>query len=147
MMRFLIVGCMTFIYALACGQNTGYQKTSSGLEYQILKPGNGEKPHAGNRIWVEYTGKLTNDSVFATTKETGNADFFMGQGQIIKGWEEGLSMIGEGGEINCGFLRNLDMVNENSGIPANSTLLFEIKLLQVDRALPLNHFRPKELKS
>jgi len=129
-------------------QNTNFQTTKSGLQYQIIEPGEGAKPQAGNRIWVEYEGKLTNDSIFVTTRETGNADFYMGQGQMIKGWEEGLKLIGAGGRIVLNVPPQLGYGNmEIPGIPINSTLIFEIKLLQVDPGEPLQPFNTKGLKA
>lgn len=138
----------TFFCRQLIGQNADYKTSASGLKYIIVNNGSAEKPKAGDRIWVEYTGKLTNDSVFASTKETGNADFYMGQGQIIKGWEEALTMIGEGGEIKLIVPPALGYgTMKIPGIPSNSTLLFEIKLLQVDKGTPIEPFNTSGLSA
>jgi peptidylprolyl isomerase len=143
---FLII---LFSYQILLSQSlNNYQKSKSGLEYQINKPGNSNHPQNGDRIWVNYEGRLTNDSVFASTRESGNKDFFMGQVQIIKGWEEGLKMIGEGGKISLRIPAGLGYGKMKiPGIPPNSTLIFEIELLQVDRGKPIEPFNIKGLKA
>lgn len=127
---------------------TEYKVTSSGLQYKIVKEGNNKHPQNGYRVWLEYTGKLDNDSVFATTEGTGNIDVWMGQGKIIKAWEEALPMIGEGGEIDIIAPPSLGYGNsEVANIPKNSTLHFNIKILQVDSCAPIKPYNTNGLKA
>ena len=74
--------------------------TDSGLKYLIAKPGNDKHPAAGCRVWLTYRGWLDDGTIFGSTDETGNIDIWLGQGQVIKSWEEALPMIGEGGRIS-----------------------------------------------
>lgn len=110
-----------------------FTTTASGLKYKIEEPGNDKHPQKGCRVWLEYTGWLDNDTIFASTEETGCIDIWLGQGQVIKGWEEALPMIGEGGKMSLTVPPHLGYGNkEYAGIPENSTLHFEIKTIQVD---------------
>lgn len=125
-----------------------YTTTKSGLKYRIDKPGNDKHPAKGCRIWLEYTGRLDDGTVFASTDETGNIDIWLGQGQVINGWEEALPKIGEGGVMSLIVPPHLaygDM--EIGGIPKNSTLQFDIRLIQVDVFSPIEPFDTKGLKA
>lgn len=125
-----------------------FTTTPSGLQYKIEEPGNSKHPHSGCRVWLEYTGRLDNDTIFASTDETGNIDIWMGQGQIIKGWEEALPLIGEGGEISVVIPPHLGYGNMAiAGIPENSTLHFEIKIIQVDEFDAIKPFSTNGLKA
>ncbi|MBO7433677.1 MAG: FKBP-type peptidyl-prolyl cis-trans isomerase [Salinivirgaceae bacterium] len=140
----LLVGLLSAMVAPATAQMT---TTASGLQYQIIEPGNNRHPQPGWRVWVEYTGTLDDGTVFASTRETGGIDLWLGCGQLIKGWEEALPMIGEEGRIiliippSQGYA---DM--EVPGIPKNSTLHFEIKLVQADSFPAIKPFAVKGVK-
>ena len=128
-----------------------YTTTKSGLQYKIDKPGNNRHPQKGWRVWLEYTGSLDDGTVFASTDETGNIDIRLGQGQVINGWEEALPMIGEGGHISLIVPPHLGYGNiETYNIPQNSTLHFEIDLIQADSfpaiaPFPIKGIKPKKL--
>lgn len=108
-------------------------ETPSGLKYKITKQGHGNYPKSGDRVWVHYYAKFTNDSIFASTAETGPLDVYLGMGQIIKGWEEGLRLIKPGGAIVLVVPPELGYSDKPyKNIPANSTIIYEIALLQVD---------------
>lgn len=140
----LLIGLLSAMAATVAAQMT---TTPSGLQYEIVEAGNDRHPQQGWRVWVEYTGTLDNGQVFATTRETGNIDLWLGQGQLIKGWEEALPMIGEGGQINLivppsqGY-GDMDIPD----IPKNSTLHFELKLVQTDSFPPIKPFDVKGVK-
>ncbi len=125
-----------------------YLTTKSGLQYRINELGNSHRPQNGCRVWVKYEGRLAQtDSIFVTTDNTGEADFWMGQGQIIKGWEEALPLIGEGGSISLIVPPQLGYADMDvAGIPHGSTLKFDITLLQVDDFRPINPFRTDGIK-
>ena len=128
-----------------------YTTTKSGLQYKIDKPGNNRHPQKGWRVWLEYTGSLDDGTVFASTDETGNIDIRLGQGQVINGWEEALPMIGEGGHISLIVPPHLGYGNiETYNIPQNSTLHFEIDLIQADSfpaiaPFPIKGIKPEKL--
>ena len=140
----LLAGLLSAMAVPATAQMT---TTSSGLQYQIIEPGNNRHPQPGWRVWVEYTGTLDDGTVFASTRETGGIDLWLGCGQLIKGWEEALPMIGEEGRIALVVPSSQGYADmEVPGIPKNSTLHFEIKLVQADSFPAIKPFAVKGVK-
>jgi len=139
---------MAFVLVFITNACAQYTTTKSGLKYKITEPGNNRHPQPGWRIWVEYTGTLDDSTVFVTTEGTGNVDLWMGQGQLIKAWEEALPMIGEGGKIELTVPPELGYGDtEQPGIPKNSTLHFDLRLIQADSFPPIEPFQSKGLKT
>ncbi len=107
------------------------EKTASGLYYIIDVPGVFPKPSANSTVTVHYKGYLTNKSVFDSTEGDDPATFPLSG--VIEGWQEGLQYFGEGGE---GILLIPSHLGYGSsimpGIPANSVLIFEIRLINVE---------------
>lgn len=123
-------------------------ETESGLKYKITKQGTGEYPMNGDKIWVHYYTKLTNDSIISTSINKGPLDVFLGQGQLIKGWEEGLKLLQPGGSILLVIPPHLAYGNtEQYGIPANSTLICEVNLLQVNKGTPITPFNTNNIEA
>ncbi len=136
------------LQAISAMTQDGFTTTKSGLKYRIDKPGNDRHPQKGWRVWIEYTGRLDDGTVFSSTDETGNIDIWLGQGQVIKGWEEALPMIGEGGKISLIVPPNLGYGNiDTYDVPAGSTLHFDIKMIQADQFAPIEPFATKGLKA
>lgn len=121
-------------------------ETASGLKYKITKEGSGNFANSGDKVWVHYYTKLSNDSIISTSINSGPLDVFLGQGQLIKGWEEGLKLIRPGGSILLVIPPYLAYGSKDfNGIPANSTLICEINLLQVDKGSKIEPFNTKNL--
>lgn len=140
----LLIGLLSAMTATVVAQMT---TTPSGLQYQIIEPGNSRHPQPGWRVWVEYTGTLDDGTVFASTRETGGIDLWLGCGQLIKGWEEALPMIGEEGQIALMVPPSQGYADmEVPGIPKNSTLHFRIKLVQADSFPAIKPFAVKGVK-
>ena len=75
----------------------GFSKTSSGLLYKFEKENNSEKPVSGNKVKVHYKGMLLDGTVFDSSyKRNQPIEFTLGIGQVIKGWDEGISLLGLG---------------------------------------------------
>ncbi len=112
-------------------------KTASGLEYTIKEKGTGKKPAIGDKVVVHYTGKLLNDTVFDTSVKRGQPfTFTLGAGQVIKGWDEAFQLLQVGDKATIKFGPELGYGNQATGsIPANSTLIFDIELLDVIEGL------------
>lgn len=108
-------------------------KTASGLEYTITEKGNGRKASKGDKISVHYTGKLTNDTVFDTSVKRGVPfEFRVGEGNVIKGWDEAFLLLNEGDKATLKISPELGYGDQAQGpIPANSTLIFDVEFLKI----------------
>ena len=108
-------------------------KTTSGLEYTITEKGSGKKPQTGDKVIVHYTGKLTNDTVFDSSVKRGEPfTFKLGAGQVIKGWDEAFQLLQVGDKATIKFGPELGYGAQEMGkIPANSTLIFDVELVDV----------------
>ena len=108
--------------------------TSSGLKYTNLVNGRGAKPSPGKQVTVHYTGTLENGRKFDSSVDSGQPfTFTIGQGQVIKGWDEGVMSMKVGGKRKLVIPSNLGYGAKGAGadIPPNATLIFEVELLNV----------------
>lgn len=107
------------------------QKTESGLYYIVEVPGVFPKPTINSNVTVHYKGYLTNQKVFDTTEGGEPATFALSD--VIEGWQEGMQLFGEGGK---GVLLIPSYLGYGStlmsGIPANSVLIFDFHLINVE---------------
>ncbi|MCQ2261308.1 MAG: FKBP-type peptidyl-prolyl cis-trans isomerase [Bacteroidales bacterium] len=111
--------------------NKSVYQTKSGLQYKIVKKGNGKHPKANDQVKVHYTGKLLNGKVFDSSVQRGEPITF-GLNQVIPGWTEGLQLMDEGSSYILYIPYNLAYGEQNMGdIPAGSTLIFEVELIEV----------------
>jgi FKBP-type peptidyl-prolyl cis-trans isomerase len=111
---------------------TTFTKTASGLQYRVLRKGTGEKPKATNKVRVNYHGWLDDGKVFDSSYQRREPISF-GLNQVIKGWTEGMQLVGEGGMIELLIPSDLGYGARGAGrdIPPNATLHFLVELLQV----------------
>jgi peptidylprolyl isomerase len=110
------------------------ETTASGLQYVDVKPGTGPSPQAGQTAVVHYTGWLADGKKFDSSKDRGKPfSFRVGQGQVIKGWDEGVVTMKVGGTRKLIIPPNLAYGAAGAGgvIPPNATLTFEVELLDV----------------
>ena len=110
-------------------------KTPSGLVIEDLVLGEGEVAAAGQRVSVHYTGWLTNGSKFDSSKDRNDPFMFgLGQGQVIRGWDEGVLGMKIGGKRKLTIPPELGYGARGAGgvIPPNATLVFEVELLGVN---------------
>jgi len=111
--------------------------TASGLQYIIVeKSSNSDavKAENGKTVDVHYTGFLTNGKVFDSSIERGEPiSFELGQGRVIKGWEEGIALMHVGDKLRLIIPSNLGYGPNGAGgvIPPNATLLFDVELVNV----------------
>jgi peptidylprolyl isomerase len=108
--------------------------TPSGLKYVELKEGTGATPERGQTVEVHYTGTLEDGTKFDSSRDRGQPfKFKIGVGQVIKGWDEGLSTMKVGGRRNLIIPPDLGYGSRGAGgvIPPNATLLFDVELLGV----------------
>lgn len=107
--------------------------TPSGLKYVDIKEGTGATPQAGQTVEVHYTGTLENGQKFDSSRDRGTPfKFKLGAGQVIKGWDEGLSTMKVGGERKLIIPPDLGYGARGAGgvIPPNATLIFDVALLK-----------------
>ncbi|MGD0328248.1 MAG: FKBP-type peptidyl-prolyl cis-trans isomerase [Minisyncoccia bacterium] len=100
--------------------------------------GTGATAQAGDSVTVNYVGSLTDGTVFDASANHGTSGFtfILGAGQVIKGWDEGIVGMKEGGKRHLIIPASLAYGDQAVGnvIPANSTLIFEVELLKVQKA-------------
>ncbi len=113
-------------------------KTPTGLMYVISKEGSSEKAVAGDTVVVHYTGKLLNGNKFDSSLDVGKPiEFPVGKGMVIKGWDEALMMFGKGTKATLIIPSALGYgPNDvgNGAIPAYSTLVFDVELVNIKKA-------------
>jgi len=104
-----------------------------GLYYIPVLAGTGPKAEAGKTVKVHYTGKLLNGKVFDSSLERKNPiEFMLGRGQVIKGWDEGISMMKQGGKATLIIPSAIGYSDRDMGvIPPYSTLVFDVELVEV----------------
>lgn len=116
-------------------QNTMTITNADGLQMTDEVVGTGAAATAGHKVTVHYTGTLTNGKKFDSSLDRGTPfTFDLGAGQVIKGWDEGVAGMKVGGKRKLTIPPELGYGAQSVGnglIPANSTLIFEVELLDV----------------
>lgn len=112
-------------------KNPRVQHLPSGLYYEILRTGHGAFPRAHQRVKVNYVGRLLDGTIFdRTDPDLGPLDIDLDR--VMRGWTEGLQHINRGGRIKLYIPPDLAYSdNATGGVPANSTLIFEVELLDI----------------
>lgn len=108
--------------------------TDSGLQYVVIAEGDGAQPQTGNRVFVHYVGTLEDGTKFDSSRDRGRPfDFTVGQGQVIKGWDEGVGAMKVGDRRKLIIPPELGYGARGAGgvIPPNATLIFDVELLRI----------------
>jgi len=109
-------------------------KTDSGLQYWDIKVGLGPLAKAGDQVKVHYTGWLTTGKKFDSSVGTsGPYEFTLGQGEVIKGWDEGVAGMKVGGKRQLRIPPELAYgeAGFKSIVPPNATLIFDVQLVAI----------------
>ena len=113
-------------------------KTASGLQYEDTKIGTGASPKAGQTCVMHYTGWLWENGAkgkkFDSSVDRGTPfSFPLGQGRVIKGWDEGVATMKVGGKRTLLIPPDLGYGSRGAGgaIPPNATLIFEVELIEI----------------
>lgn len=112
----------------------GVKVLPSGLQYKVIKEGTGNTPTADDKVKTHYRGTLIDGTEFDSSYKRNKPAEFPVKG-VIKGWTEALQLMKEGGKWELYIPANLAYGERGRpGIPANSTLIFEIELLEIVKA-------------
>lgn len=113
-------------------KKSGVQVTKSGLQYQVLQQGKGQSPQPSSKVKVNYEGRLLDNTVFdSSIARQQPAEFQVSQ--VIPGWTEGLQLMKEGAKYRFFIPAKLAYgeIGAGDAIPPNSTLIFDVDLLEV----------------
>jgi len=147
-----ILYCLSLLFIISCGNknedNTEVNleedvmeliigaevTTESGLKYEVITLGTGEKPDESDKVEVHYHGTLLDGTVFDSSVNRGETIRF-GLNQVIKGWTEGLQLMPTGSKFKFTIPPELAYGERKTGsIPQNSTLIFEVELFSIEKA-------------
>jgi peptidylprolyl isomerase len=106
----------------------------SGLEYVDEVVGTGAEPKTGQHVTVHYVGTLTNGTKFDSSRDRNEPfTFVIGEGEVIKGWDEGVATMRVGGKRKLTVPPQLGYGSQGAGgvIPPNATLIFDVELLGI----------------
>ena len=119
-------------YLAENGKKEGVITLPSGLQYQVLKEGNGKKPSAKDQVKCHYEGFLIDGTVFDSSIQRGEPAVF-GLQQVIAGWTEGLQLMQEGAKYLFFIPYRLAYGEGGAGssIPPYAALIFDVELIQV----------------
>jgi FKBP-type peptidyl-prolyl cis-trans isomerase len=116
-------------------------KTDSGLQYWDIKVGTGEEAKEGSQVKVHYTGWFTDGKKFDSSVDANQPyQFTLGKGEVIKGWDEGVTGMKVGGKRQLRIPPELAYgeAGYKTIIPPNATLIFDVQLLAVTPAAQPN---------
>lgn len=110
------------------------ESTPSGLEFISVMEGSGRQAKSGDNVSVHYTGYLTDGTIFDSSIEREEAlEFQLGSGMVIQGWDEGISLMKEGGKMRLIIPPQLGYGSHGAGgvIPPDATLIFDVHLVSI----------------
>jgi FKBP-type peptidyl-prolyl cis-trans isomerase len=112
----------------------GFEITKSGLRYQIVQEGSGTTAEKNNTVSVHYKGQLIDGTVFDSSyKRNQPIEFKLGVGQVIPGWDEGVSLLKVGDKARFVIPSYLAYGSQGAGgvIPPNANLIFDVELVKI----------------
>ncbi len=119
-------------FLAANAKKEGVVTLPSGLQYQVLREGNGKRPKATDQVRCHYEGTLINGTVFDSSYKRGEPAVF-GLNQVIKGWTEGVQLMQEGAKYRFFIPYDLAYGERGAGqqIPPFAALIFDVELIEV----------------
>ena len=127
---------------IACGPDVKERPTTteSGLQYEVIEPGEGPAPEPGDVVSIHYSATLEDGTEIDDTYERGEpAAFVLGKGIVIPGWDEGVALMHEGEKAKLIIPPELAFGDQGGAaglIPPNSTLIFEVELVSIQAGAP-----------
>lgn len=121
---------------------TSFETTASGLQYKIITNGEGNSPVKGDMVSVHYKGELIDGTKFDSSYDRNQPiEFELGVGRVIKGWDEGIALLKKGTKAVFVIPPELGYGARNIGaIPANSTLIFNVELVDFKPAPKIEEY-------
>jgi len=126
----IFIPVLSFCHTNSAGKDT--VTTASGLKYIVIEKGSGAKAEDGKQVSVNYAGYLLDGKEFDNSYKRGKPiKFILGQGQVIKGWDEGIALMNVGDKLRLIIPPDLGYGAKGAGdvIPANATLIFDTQLM------------------
>jgi peptidylprolyl isomerase len=126
----------------AATEETTVKTLDSGVKVEILEAGDGVLPQQGQKVSVHYKGMLLDSSEFDNSFKRGEPiTFKIGVGQVIPGWDQGIAQLSKGARAILTIPADQAYgAMERPGIPANSTLVFEVEMVDIQEApAPIAH--------
>ena len=119
-------------YLAANAATEGVVTLTPGLQYQVIKPGNGKQPKATDKVRCHYEGMLVDGTLFDSSVQRGEPAVF-GLNQVIAGWTEGVQLMQEGAKYRFFIPYQLGYGERGAGqsIPPFSALVFDVELIEV----------------
>ena len=120
------------VFLMNNANKPGVVTTDSGLQYEVLKEGNGKKPKATDKVRCHYEGTLIDGTVFDSSYQRNEPAVF-GLNQVITGWTEGVQLMSEGAKYRFYIPYRLAYGESGAGgmIPPFATLIFDVELIEV----------------
>jgi tetratricopeptide (TPR) repeat protein len=138
LLTFLFIPVLSICKTNSAGKDT--ISTASGLKYIVIEKGNGPKADSGKQVSVHYAGYLLDSTEFDNSYKRGKPiKFVLGQGQVIKGWDEGIALMKVGDKFRLIIPPDLGYGENGAGngvIPPNATLIFDTQLMGVGDPKP-----------
>ncbi len=119
-------------YLAANKDKPGVHTTASGLQYEVLSEGTGQRPTAADTVTVHYVGKLIDGTTFDSSVDRGQPATFPLR-NVIAGWTEGVALMPTGSRYRFTIPPELGYGERGAGgvIPPNAVLVFEVELLSI----------------
>jgi len=132
-LSFSIISCSSSSKTAKADNSPKMITTPSGLQYLDIVEGTGAVPKTGQKVSVHYVGTLLNGNKFDSSRDRNQPFEFVLGGNVIKGWNEGIATMKVGGKRKLIVPPELAYGSRAVGdkIPANSTLIFEVELLEI----------------
>jgi len=120
------------VFLMNNANKPGVVTTDSGLQYEVLKEGNGKKPKATDKVRCHYEGTLIDGTIFDSSYQRNEPAVF-GLNQVITGWTEGVQLMSEGAKYRFYIPYRLAYGESGAGgmIPPFATLIFDVELIEV----------------
>jgi len=125
-------------------KKAGVKTTADGLQYEVIKQGNGPLPTDTSKVKVNYHGTLIDGTVFDSSVERKTPIVFQ-VNQVIKGWTEALKMMPVGSKYKLYIPQELAYASADRGkIKPFSMLIFEVELISIEKSLPQQQPMPQQ---